>query len=80
MATAEQQAAFTSGAGGTLTMGDFNLMFALIAASLILVFSGWLIYSSFRSWTSKEIDLYDLFWAVVRVFIVVTIFGYFVRP
>jgi integrating conjugative element protein (TIGR03758 family) len=80
MATAAQDAAFTSGAGGVVTMGDFNLTFALIASSMILLFAAWVFISSFKAWNRGKIDLYEFLWAVVRVLIVVTIFGYYVRP
>jgi len=80
MATVAQENAFTGGAGGVLTMADFNMMFALIAATLILLFAAWLVYTRFRAWTSGGIDLYDFMWAIVRVLIVVIIYGYYVRP
>ena len=80
MATASQEAAFTSGAGGTLTMGNVSLVIALICSTLILLFAGWVIISKFKAWNRGRIDLYDLSWAVVRVFLVVIIFGYYVRP
>ncbi len=80
MATAAQQAAFKSGAGGTLTMGDFSLTFALIASTLVLLFAGWLIISQFKAWNKRKIDLYEFIWAVVRVLLVVIMFGYYVRP
>lgn len=80
MATAAQEAAFTSGAGGIATMGDFSLVIALIASTLILLFAGWLVISQFKAWNRGRIDLYEFIWAVIRVLLVVIIFGYFVRP
>jgi len=80
MATLAQQNAFTSGAGGVVTMADFSLTFALIASSLILVFAGWVVVSSFKAWNRKKIDLYDFLWVVVRVLMVVIMFAYYVRP
>lgn len=80
MATLAQQAAFTSGSGGLLTMGDFSMTFALIASTLVLLFSGWLVISAFKAWNKNRIDLYEFIWALVRVFLVVIIFGYYIRP
>jgi len=80
MVTLAQQNAFTSGAGGVVTMNDFSLTFALIASSLILVFAGWVVVSSFKAWNRKKIDLYDFMWVVVRVLMVVIMFAYYVRP
>lgn len=80
MATVAQESAFTGGAGGALTMADFNMMFALIASTFILLFAAWFVRARFRAWSSGGIDLYDFVWAVVRVLIVVVIYGYYVRP
>jgi len=80
MATLAQQDAFTSGAGGSASMGDFSLVFSLIAATMILLFAGWLIISEFRAWSVNKIDLYEFLWATVRVLLVVIIFGFYIRP
>ena len=80
MITVAQQNAFTSGAGGTLTMGNFSLVFALVASTVILLFSGWVLLSAYRQWSDEKIDLHKFVWAIMRVLIVVIIFGYYVRP
>ncbi len=79
MATAAQDLAFSTGAGG-ITMGDTNLMIASIAITLIMLFAGWLTYTGFRAWVAGKMDLYDFSWAVIRVFLVVIIFGYYISP
>ena len=80
MATLAQEAAFTSGAGGTLTMGDYNLAFALIASTLIMCFAAYVMVGQFKAWNKERINLYEYIWAVIRVLIIVIVFGYYIRP
>lgn len=80
MATSAQHNAFTTGAGGLSSMDDFSLMFALICSSLIMLFAGWVIISAFKAWNKHRMDFYEMMWTVIRVFVLVMMFGYFVRP
>jgi len=80
MATAAQEHAFTSGAGGVMTMWDVHTMFALMASSLILLFAGWVVITQFKAWVNKGIDFDEFIWTIVRVLILVIVYGYFIRP
>lgn len=76
--TVAQQTAFsaaTSGAG----MNEWQLAFAASFIALLLLWAGWVTYTQWKAWCVSEIGIYTLFGRVVRVGLVVTVMGYFVR-
>ena len=68
-----QEAAFEAGAGVSAQVASASL--AAITMTLALVWAVWISVGTFRAWFDGQLLLADLTWSVLRVAIVLMVFG-----
>ena len=75
--TADQNAAFTAGAG--IPPDTLLLAIAGITLTLALVWALWLTFGVFADWQSGQASLFELIWSVLRACIVLLVLGFYLR-
>lgn len=76
--TPAQEAAFTAAAGGP-SSSALLLAVASIVAVMALTWLAWLALRLFDNLVSRNADLGELLWHLVRAAVVVCVLGWFVR-